>query len=105
MSSFEEAPDIIMLHCGGNDLGQHSIGDLRELAKSQLQYAAHQILFASLSNVKLDPPCLVLACSQAPFIMEDPKIQTDEKPEMIDGKLHYRTRKISTIYYQTTTFI
>ena len=39
--------------------------------------------FASLSNVKLDPPGLVLACSQAPFIMEDPKIQTDEKPEMI----------------------
>jgi hypothetical protein len=31
---------IIVLHCGGNDLGQHSIGDLRELAKSQLQYAA-----------------------------------------------------------------
>jgi hypothetical protein len=27
---------------------------------------------------------LVLACSQASFIMEDPKIQTDEKPEMID---------------------
>jgi hypothetical protein len=26
MSSFEEAPDIIVLHCGGNDLGQHSIG-------------------------------------------------------------------------------
>jgi hypothetical protein len=25
MSSFEEAPDIIVLHCGGNDLGQHSI--------------------------------------------------------------------------------
>ena len=47
-------------------------------------YPCHQILFASLSNVKLDPPCLVLACSQAPFIMEDPKIQTDEKPEMID---------------------
>ena len=35
MFSFEEAPDIIVLHCGGNDLGQHSIGDLRELAKSQ----------------------------------------------------------------------
>jgi hypothetical protein len=29
------APDIIVLHCGDNDLGQHSIGDLRELAKSQ----------------------------------------------------------------------
>jgi hypothetical protein len=27
---------------------------------------------------------LVLACSQTPFILEDPKIQTDEKPEMID---------------------
>ena len=40
MSSFEEAPDIIVLHCGGNDLGQHSIGDLRELAQSQLQYVA-----------------------------------------------------------------
>ena len=40
MSSFEEAPYIIVLHCGGNDLGQHSIGDLRELAKSQLQYVA-----------------------------------------------------------------
>jgi hypothetical protein len=35
MSSFEEAPDIIVLHCWDNDLGQHSIGDLRELAKSQ----------------------------------------------------------------------
>ena len=40
ISSFEEALDIIVLHCGGNDLGQHIIGDLRELAKSQLQYAA-----------------------------------------------------------------
>jgi hypothetical protein len=40
MSSFEEAPDIIVLHCGGNDLAQHSIGDLRELAQSQLQYVA-----------------------------------------------------------------
>ena len=49
-------------------------------------YPCHQILIASLSNAKLDPPGLVLACrNQAPFIMmEDPKIQTDEKPEMID---------------------
>ena len=47
-------------------------------------YPCHQILIASLSNVKLDPPGLVLACSQAPFIMEDLKIQTDEKSEMID---------------------
>ena len=49
-----------------------------------LLYPWHQILIASLPNVKLDPPDLVLACSQAPFIMEDLKIQTDEKPEMID---------------------
>jgi hypothetical protein len=50
ISSFEEAPDIIVLHCGGNDLGQHSIGDLRELAKSQLQYAA--TLFPTTKIIK-----------------------------------------------------
>jgi hypothetical protein len=36
-----------------------------------LLYPWHQILIASLPNVKLDPPDLVLACSQAPFIMAD----------------------------------
>jgi hypothetical protein len=53
-------------------------------------YPCHQILIASLSNVKLDPPGLVLVYSQAPFIMEDPKIQTDENPEMIDNLYIYR---------------
>ena len=55
-----------------------------------LLYPWHQILIASLPNVKLDPPDLVLACSQAPFIMKDHKIQTDEKnPEMIDNLYIY----------------
>ena len=38
LSDLEEAPDIIVLHVGGNDLGQNTIGDLREIVKRQFRY-------------------------------------------------------------------
>lgn len=36
--NLEEIPDIIVLHCGGNDIGLSSIGDLRSFVKAQLRY-------------------------------------------------------------------
>lgn len=37
MVEFEDKPDILILHCGGNDLGRICIGDLRCEMKSQLK--------------------------------------------------------------------
>ena len=38
LSSFEEAPDILVLHCAGNDIGQVPLGDLRYFVKAKLNY-------------------------------------------------------------------
>lgn len=37
LSAIEEMPDILVLHCGGNDIGQTPIGDLRSFVKTQLR--------------------------------------------------------------------
>jgi hypothetical protein len=68
MSSFEEALYISVLHCGGNDLGQHSIGDLRELAKSQLQYAA--TLFPTTKIIWSQIPSFAHSCEHDNFNSE-----------------------------------